>query len=147
MYRALLEYKKAADSEKAAALESDFDRIFKDPQSCSKALNEVLQRQYKNKKELLRVLGRPEIPLHNNASETDIREYTKRRKVQGGTRSDDGRRARDTFTSLKKTCRKLKISFWVYIQDRISRTNNIPQLSEVMLQRVKFLASHPMATA
>ena len=65
------------------------------------------------------MLERPEIPLHTNASETDIRDYVKKRKVSGGTRSDEGRRCRDTFASLKKTCRKLDISFWQYITDRL----------------------------
>ncbi len=147
LYRALLEFKWAANSEKVGVLEEKFDSIFKDQKTCSKVLNQVLQRQYKNKRELLRVLNRPEVPLHNNASETDIREYTKRRKVQGGTRSDEGRRSRDTFTSLKKTCRKLKISFWAYLQDRISKANQIPELSELMLQRVKALALPAAACA
>ena len=65
------------------------------------------------------MLERPEIPLHTNGSETDLRDYVKKRKVSGGTRSDEGRRCRDTFASLKKTCRKLKISFWQYITDRM----------------------------
>jgi len=38
-----------------------------------------------------------EIPLHTNASETDIRDYVKVRKISGGTRSDLGRQCRDTF--------------------------------------------------
>jgi hypothetical protein len=146
LYRELLQYKKEPTQSKASQLESEFDRIFKAPQTCSKSLNQVLERQCRNKKELLRVLQRPEIPLHNNASETDIREYTKRRKVQGGTRSEDGKKSRDTFTSLKKTCRKLKVSFWLYLQDRLSRKNQIPELSELILQRVKSLAPMPTAT-
>ena len=40
------------------------------------------------------------------SSERDIRKYVKRRKVSGGTRSDEGRQCRDTFASLKKTCKK-----------------------------------------
>ena len=87
--------------------------------------------------ELLLVLDRPEIPLHNNASETDIREYVKRRKVSGGTRSDSGRRCRDTFTSLKKTCRKLGVSFWDYLMDRTEGRNTIPQLSYLMRQKAR----------
>ncbi len=35
-------------------------------------------------------------------AESDIREYVTRRKISGGTRDDDGRRARDTFTGLKR---------------------------------------------
>ncbi len=61
--------------------------------------------------DLLRVLERPEVPLHNNAMESDIREFVKRRKLSGGTRNEAGRRCRDTFASLKKTCRKLGVRF------------------------------------
>jgi len=89
---------------------------------------------YENKKELLLVLERPEIPLHNNLSESDIREYVKKRKISGSTRSDMGRRARDTFTSLKKTCRKLSLSFWDYLLDRLANKNKIPFLPELILQ-------------
>ena len=81
------------------------------------------------------VLEIPEIPLHNNTSERDIREYVKRRKISGSTRSDAGKKARDTFASLKKTCRKLGISFWDYLNDRISITNHIQPLAEVMTQK------------
>jgi len=82
-------------------------------------LNQTLKRIHKNKAELLLVLERPEIPLHTNGSETDIRDYIKKRKISGGTRSHEGRRCRDTFASLKKTCRKLEISFWQYLTDRL----------------------------
>ena len=78
------------------------------------------------------VLDYPEIPLHNNTSENDIREFVKRRKVSGGTRSREGQMARDTFASLKKTCRKLRISFWAYLKDRLSKAAEISQLSHLI---------------
>jgi hypothetical protein len=62
--------------------------------------------------ELLLVLLRPDIPLHTNGSENDIRGDVKWRTLGGGIRGDLGRRCRDTVASLKKTCRKLGISFW-----------------------------------
>jgi hypothetical protein len=70
-------------------------------------LNAALKRIHSNKTELLMVLERPDIPLHNNSAENAIRDYVKKRKISGSTRSEAGRRCRDTFTSLKKTCRKL----------------------------------------
>jgi hypothetical protein len=88
----------------------------------------LLKRLRQNKAELLLVLERPEIPLHTNDSERDIRDYVKKRKVSGGTRSEQGRRCRDTFISLKKTCRKLGVSFWDYLNDRIGQTGIIPPL-------------------
>jgi len=82
------------------------------------------------------VLNRPEIPLHNNLSEGDIREWAKKRKISAGTRSELGRRCRDTFISLKKTCRKLGVSFWRYPQDRIKGTHDIPTLPALIQQAV-----------
>ena len=65
----------------------------------------------KNKEELLLVLKKSEVPLHTNCSESDIRGYVKKKKVSGGTRSDEGRRCRDTFASLKKRAGNLKFHF------------------------------------
>jgi hypothetical protein len=95
-------------------------------------LNGHLKRLLASQDELLRVLEDPRLPLHNNLSESDIREYVKRRKISGSTRSDEGRRCRDTFASLKKTCRKLGISFWQYLRDRVSRSNAIAPLGETV---------------
>ena len=85
----------------------------------------------KNEHELFRVLDRPEIPLHNNLSERDIRDYVKKRKISGSTRSDTGRKCRDTFASLKKPVRKHGISFWNYLIDRTSGSNLIPSMAEI----------------
>ena len=73
--------------------------------------------------------------MHNNAAESDIRDYVKKRKISGSTRSDDGRRCRDTFASLKKTCRKLGIGFWNYLRDRIRKLGQIPRLADLIRQR------------
>lgn len=88
------------------------------------------------KAELLLVLDHPDIPLHNNASESDIREFVTKRKVSGGTRSDAGRDARDTFISLYKTCRKLGISFYGYLDDRIRQKGNIASLADLIRKKI-----------
>jgi Transposase IS66 family len=84
---------------------------------------------------LLRVFERPEVPLHNNASESDIREYVKKRKISGSTRSAAGRRCRDTFATLKKTCRKLGQNFWHYLQDRVRGLGKVARLADHIRQR------------
>ena len=81
---------------------------------------------------MLLVLTQPHTSLHNNDSERDIREYVKRRKISAGTRSENGKKARDTLLSLKKTCRKLGISFWEYLLDRLQNKNDIDPLSIIM---------------
>ena len=52
------------------------------------ALNEILNRIKRWEEKLLLVLDYPFLPLHNNTSESDIREVVRRRKVSGGTRHD-----------------------------------------------------------
>ena len=98
-------------------------------------LNQALKRLYRNKAELLLVLERADLPLHNNLSEQDIRDYVIKRKISGGTRSDAGRRCRDTFTSLMKTCRKLGLSFWSYLRDRLTGEHAIAALPDLVRQK------------
>jgi hypothetical protein len=133
-YAELKEYKVSPNKTKRIQLQERFREIFTQ-KTDFQTLNLALRRLYENRDELLLVLDRPEIPLHNNLSENDIREYVKRRKVSGSTRSELGRQCRDTFTSLKKTCRKLGVSFWEYLMDRITKRNEIPLLPELILNR------------
>jgi hypothetical protein len=135
LYADLKSYKEDPTSEEKVKLEKWFDELFT-TKTCFYTLNEALKRLHKNKEELLLVLERPDIPLHTNGSETDIREYVKKRKISGGTRSDSGRRCRDTFATLKKTCRKLGISFWEYLTDRLCRLNQIAPLPSIIEHRI-----------
>ena len=48
-----------------------------------------------------------------------IRCLVTKRKISGGTRSAAGKRARDTFLGLLKTCAKLGVSFWDYLGARL----------------------------
>lgn len=138
-YQDLKRYKNLTTEEQnqeQARLSIRFDEIFSQS-SCFESLDQVLARLKRRKAELLLVLEKPELPLHNNASEQDIREFVKKRKISGSTRSEDGRRCRDTFASLKKTCRKLGVSFWNYLRDRVSSKNQIPQLGQLIEKKVR----------
>ena len=134
-YRCLKTYKQSPGKKMKVELEQRFDTIFT-TKTCYTALNDALKRINKNKSELLLVLKRPEIPLHNNTSERDIRDIVKKRNISGSTRSDLGRLCRDTFASLKKTCRKLGVGFWNYLSDRLSGDSLIPWLPDLMRQQV-----------
>lgn len=78
------------------------------------------------------VLNYPEIPLHNNTSELDIREKVVERKIRNCFRSMRGAEASDIFLGLMATCRKNKITFWNYIRDRVFNLNKIPPLGEII---------------
>ena len=103
---------------RAAALRARFDRIF-GRQTGYATLDWLLARLHRRKSELLRVLEHPEIPLHTNGSENDIRACVTKRKISGGTMSTAGRDARDVMLGLMKTCNKLGVSFFRYLGDRL----------------------------
>lgn len=124
-------YRQTPDPTAKALIESQFDELCIGKTGYPD-LNEALRLLHAKRCEFLAVLEYPHLPLHNNLSENDIREYARLRKISGGTRSDEGRRCRDTFMSLKKTCRKLGVSFQGFLRDRIRGIGNIPRLSELM---------------
>ena len=132
-YQRLRAYRESPTPQRKVGLQRDFQRLFT-RRTGFVDLNQALKRIHEKRDDLLLVLDHPEIPLHNNLSENDIREWAKKRKISAGTRSDLGRRCRDTFISLKKTCRKLGVSFWQYLQDRIRGVHEILSLPDLIRQ-------------
>jgi hypothetical protein len=109
-YTDLKLYKEEPTATRRTALRARFERIFGRVTGFA-ALDDAVGRIWANKAELLLVLDRPEIPLHTNGSENDVRCFVTKRRISGETRSAAGKQARDTFLSLLKTCSKLAISF------------------------------------
>ena len=136
LYADLKAYKQKPRKRSKRALERRFDALFSQ-KTRYQSLNQLLRRLRQNRAELLLVLERPDVPLHTNNSEGDVRDYVKKRKVSGGTRSDLGRRCRDTFASLKKTCRKLGVSFWDYLNDRIGQGGLVQPLPAILQTRAR----------
>jgi hypothetical protein len=118
-YHDLKAYRAKPTARRRSELRARFDRIFH-RRTGFVTLDRLLARLHANKPELLMVLDRPEIPLHTNGSERDIRLHVTKRKVSGGTRSLDGRDCRDAFLGLMRTAAKLGIGFWEYLGDRLS---------------------------
>ncbi len=132
-YADLKAYRAAPTPRRRSELRARFDRIF-----CRRTdfvtLDRLLQRLHANKPELLMVLDRPEIPLHTNGSENDIRCQVTKRHVSGGTQSETGRNCRDAFLGLGKTCRKLGIAFWDYLGARLAvpASPHVPDLADLV---------------
>jgi Transposase IS66 family len=130
-YKELKAYRAQPEASQRPVLEARFAALVAQ-RTGYPSIDNILKEMRDHQADLLRVLERPEIPLHNNAVESDIREFVKRRKISGGTRSAAGRRCRDTFASLKKTCRKLGVRFWDYLQDRVRGLGQIPRLADLI---------------
>jgi hypothetical protein len=117
-YADLKAYRASPTARRRSEMRGQFDRIFR-RRTGFVTLDRLLARLHANKAELLTVLERPDIPLHTNGSERDIRCHVIKRKVSGGTHSDAGRDCRDAFLGLMHTCSKLGIAFWDYLGARL----------------------------
>ncbi|MDH3663357.1 MAG: transposase [Alphaproteobacteria bacterium] len=134
LYRDLKLYKKEPSRKRAAQLKARFKRIFSRKTGFA-PLDRLLARLLDRIDDLLRVLDRPEIPLHTNGSENDIRCHVTKRKISGGTRSEAGRDARDAFLGLMKTCQKLGVSFFDYLGHRldVQGVPTVPPLPDLVI--------------
>ena len=136
-YKQLKNYQRSPSQRAAHGLQVRFDRIFSIRTGYGD-LDKLLFRLRRRKPELLWVLERPEIPLHTNASERDLRGFVIKRKISGGTVSRNGRLARDSMLGLSKTCQKLGLSFWRYLGDRLGIGTShptIPPLATMIVAR------------
>ncbi|MCO5383583.1 MAG: hypothetical protein NHB15_17165 [Methanosarcina barkeri] len=88
-----------------------------------------------NKEHLLKVLILPEIPLHNNAAELAARAKVRKRDVSLQTKTDDGTRANDTFMTIVQTAKKLSVSAYDYIFDRVSSTFEMISLAKLIREK------------
>lgn len=135
LYRDLKLYRAEPTARAKASLKARFDRVFGRTTGFAD-LDDALARLAERKAELLIALDRPQVPLNTNSSEQDVRDPVTIRKISGSTRSEDGRRCRDTFLSLKKTCQKNAISFWDYLGDRLGiAAKTVAALPKIIRQR------------
>ncbi len=137
LYRDLRLWKQKPSVTDGPTFAQRFDEIF-GQRTRYKELGQLLTRLHRRKGELLKVLERPEIPLHTNASENDLRACVTKRRISDGTMSADGRQPCNVMFGLMKTCRKLGISFFTYLGDRLGvkgLTDCIPLLPELVAVR------------
>jgi hypothetical protein len=137
-YADLKAYRLAPTSRRRSEMRARFDRIFLRTTGFV-TLDRLLQRLHANKAELLMVLDHPEIPLHTNGSENDIRCQVTKRQVSGGTKTEIGRDCRDAFLGLGKTCQKLGVSFWNYLGARLGAVGApaVPRLADLIRCRAQ----------
>jgi hypothetical protein len=137
-YDQLLTYCEHPTSEEYIRLEKEFDKLFSTVTGYD-ALDERIAKTKAKKQFLLMALDHPEIPLHNNPAELGARKRVRQRDVSFGTRTEDGTKASDTFTTLAATAKKLYVSFYAYIHDRISSAYEMPSLADLITQKAEEL--------
>jgi hypothetical protein len=137
-YDQLLDYRKYPALEDHDQLADEFDELFSTVTGYD-ALDERIAKTKAKKPFLLMVLKHPEIPLHNNPAELGARRRGRKRKISFGPRSEDGKKAWDTFETLAATAKKLDVSFYDYIYDRVSGACEMPSLADLITSRAEQL--------
>ena len=128
-YRKLLEFKESPTPEEAEALSAEFNELFS-TKTGYPALDDRITKTAGKKSELLMALKHPEVPLHNNESELGARSQVRKRDVSLHTMTEDGTKANDTFLTIVETAKKLGVSAYDYIYDRVSKRFRMPSLAE-----------------
>jgi Transposase IS66 family len=130
-YRKLLQFRENPTQENAEKLSAEFDELVS-TKTNYQGLNERIERTRDSKSELLLTLKYPEIPLHNNDAELGARTQVRKRDVSLHTMTDEGTKASDTFLTIVQTAKKLGVSAYDYIGDRVSKSFKMPSLAELI---------------
>jgi hypothetical protein len=124
LYDQLLVYRGHPTAEDHLRLADEFDDLFSTVTGYD-ALDERIAKTKAKKESLLMVLEYPEIPLHNNSAELAARKRVRRRKI--------------SFATMEATAKKLDVSFYEYIYDRVSGTYKMPNLADLISTRAEHL--------
>jgi transposase IS66 family protein len=135
-YHQLAAYRAAPRAAPATRLARGFDQLFATTTGYAQLDARIAQTRAQ-KTQVLQVLTHPELPLHTNGAELGARQRVRKRDVSFGPRSEAGLHAWDTFQTLAATAAKLGVSFHAYVHDRISETNALPSLAEVITERAR----------
>jgi hypothetical protein len=133
-YYKLLDYRENPSPEQADKLSAEFDTLFA-TKTGYQALDERIAKTKAKKEGLLMVLRYPELPLHNNGSELEAKVQVRKRDVSLHTMSQDGTKANDTFLTIVRTAKKLDVSPYEYIYDRVSKRFRLPSLADLIKEK------------
>jgi len=133
-YRQLQCYQEAPSLPEADRLRVEFGTLFSKTTGYD-ALDQRIAKTLAKKDRLLAVLDQPHLPLHNNPAELAARQRVRKRDISFGPRTREGVAAWDTFMTLSETAKKLGVSFYAYIHDRVSGERCLPSLAALIQQR------------
>lgn len=133
-YRDLLEYTSNPSENLATKLDSDFDDLFSTTTDYD-ALNQRIALTKDKKEALLLALKFPFLPLHNNDAENGAQHQARLRDIHLQTKNKKGTEVKDTFATIVKTARKLKVNVMDYLHDRVTKKFAMPSLASLILKK------------
>lgn len=135
-YTELLKYKHDPTPDKKEWLSKRFDELFASTTDYEE-LNDRIAKTLAKKIELLQVLELPTLPLHNNEAELGARVQARARDVSFQTRSEKGTLIKDTFMTVNQTAKKLGVSFYDYVYDRVAGRFVLLSLADLITQKAQ----------
>jgi len=142
-YRQLNHYRETPDPLRADALRQRFDELFGTITGYDQLDKRIASTRLK-REHLLLVLDYPFLPLHNNPAELGVRQRVRKRDISFGPRTLDGVAAWDTFMTLTETAKKLGVSFYAYVFDRISKSYRLPSLADLIQTQSQSAPQQPV---
>ena len=139
-YHQLLAYRSDPSPPEAQRLHDKFDDLFSTTTGYQ-ALDQRIAKTKQKADKLLLVLDFPDLPLHNNPAELGARQRVRKRHISFGPRTQDGVQACDTFMTLAETAKKLGVSFFAYVYDRVSGASLMPSLAQLIQNQIPAQAS------
>lgn len=130
-YKELLKFRLSPNESAAQDLSKEFDQLFSKPTGYQQ-VDDYMKKTLRKKESLLLVLKYPEIPLHNNPAELDLRLQARRRDINLQTRNEKGTESKDTFMTIIQTAKKLGVNSYQYLYDRISQSFEMPSLASTI---------------
>jgi hypothetical protein len=112
LYRIIKEVRHNLTEEKAKLILEMFNNVFGGDITGFKALDKQRALSFQKADKLLAPLWNRILPLHNNASELDVRGKVIKRKISLFNKTKRGAIAWDIYLSLSESCRKLKVNFY-----------------------------------
>jgi len=133
-YRDLLGYTSNPSLEVATKLSNDFDDLFSTITGYD-ALDQRIALTKDKKEALLLALKFPFLPLHNNDAENGAQHQARLRDIHLQTKNTKGTEVKDTFATIVKTARKLKVNVMDYLHDRVTKKFAMPSLASLILKK------------
>jgi len=133
-YRDLLGYTSNPLLEVATKLSNDFDDLFSTITGYD-ALDQRIALTKDKKEALLLALKFPFLPLHNNDAENGAQHQARLRDIHLQTKNTKGTEVKDTFATIVKTARKLKVNVMDYLHDRVTKKFAMPSLASLILKK------------
>ncbi len=140
LYHKLLDYKNNPNKKTANKLSKEFDELFTSNTEYFQ-LNECISKTAVNKEELLIVLKRPEIPLHNNIAELGARRQVQKRDISLHTMTTQGTKNQDAFLTITQTAIQLGVDVYKYIKEFVANKKDRISLSDIIYSKINLAKS------